>query len=43
MRRSSRSPTHARLKWRVLRPDGYDWRFRAVMGEPFEDTGTGTC
>lgn len=27
----------------VLRPDGYDWRFRAVMGEPFEDTGAGTC
>ena len=27
----------------VLRPDGYDWRFDAVLGEPVEDGGTGTC
>jgi hypothetical protein len=27
----------------LLRPDGYDWRFLAAIGEPFEDTGSGTC
>ena len=27
----------------ILRPDGYDWRFRAAIGEPFEDAGSGTC
>jgi len=27
----------------ILRPDGYDWRFRAAIGEPFEDTGSDTC
>ena len=27
----------------VLGPGGYDWTFHTVMGEPFEDTGTGTC
>jgi acid phosphatase type 7 len=26
-----------------LAPDGYDWRFQAVLGEPFEDTGSGSC
>ena len=27
----------------ILRPGGYDWRFLAAIGEPFEDTGSGTC
>ena len=27
----------------ILRPDGYDWRFLAAMGAPFEDIGSGTC
>lgn len=27
----------------VLRPDGYDWRFRTAIGDPFEDTGSGSC
>ena len=27
----------------ILRPAGYDWRFRAAIGEPFEDAGSGTC
>jgi hypothetical protein len=27
----------------VLRPGGYTWRFRAVMGEPTDDVGSGTC
>lgn len=34
--------THGVLEL-VLRPDGYDWRFRAAVGDPFEDTGAGTC
>jgi acid phosphatase type 7 len=27
----------------ILRPEGYDWRFLAAIGEPFEDSGSGTC
>ncbi len=27
----------------VLRPGGYDWAFRAVLGEPYQDTGSGPC
>lgn len=34
--------THGVLEL-ALSPGGYDWRFRAVIGEPFEDTGSGTC
>ncbi|MFN8621143.1 MAG: metallophosphoesterase [Chloroflexota bacterium] len=26
-----------------LGPEGYAWRFQAVLGEPFTDAGTGTC
>lgn len=34
--------THGLLEL-VLRPGGYAWRFRAAMGEPVEDVGSGTC
>jgi hypothetical protein len=26
-----------------LRPGDYDWTFHAALGEPFEDTGSGSC